>query len=178
MMKAVSLQHDPVVVLNANAQARGWTFTCHADTMFDAPKLNAMNALWQSLSPSGKLPHRAAFSARAMKDFLPNLLIADVVATETHNRFRYRYVGTNVVRYIGEMTGKFMDEILPPEVNERTAACYQTIFDARTPLRFVTRFSMDAISFLSAEFFGAPLANDGKTPDMIMSVTDFLTAKP
>ncbi len=169
---------DAVAALNTKAQARGWTFVCHRDAVFDAPKLNAMNALWQSVAPPGGLPARRDFSARAMKDFLPNLIIADVIAAQPGNRFRYRYVGTNAARYLGEMTGKFMDEILPPDANERTAASYQAIIDARTPLRFVTRFSLDAISFMSAEFFGAPLASDGATPDMILSVTEFQAAKP
>jgi hypothetical protein len=41
------------------------------------------------------------------------------------------------------------------------------------PLRFVTRFSLDAINFLTAEFIGLPLASDGVHLDMVMSVTHF-----
>ncbi len=170
-MKAAVLPDDPIAALNARARAKGWTFVCGPGEDFDAPNLNAVCALWWSLAAPGKLPARAAFTARALKDFLPDLVIADILRPGT--RIRFRYVGMNAVRYLGEMTGAFMDEYLPPSANERTAACYQAIIEARCPLRVVTRFSMDPIKYLSAEFFGAPLATDGVTPDMVMTITDF-----
>lgn len=132
-----------------------------------------MLRLWQSLALDAKIPARAAFTARALKDVLRDLMICDRLWDGTRRRYRCRYMGSNVVNHIGEMTGAFLDEFLPALANERTTACYDTVVEARGPLRFVTRFSMDRINFLSAEFIGAPMASNGVDIDMIMSVTHF-----
>ena len=39
-----------------------------------------------------------------------------------------------MTHYLGELTGKYMDEALPPDVFERTAACYDAIVRAHRPL--------------------------------------------
>ena len=163
--------------LNAQARARGWTFVCSPSVEFDAASLNAVSALWQELAISGRLPAWTDFSVRALEDLLPDLLVADVVQADKGMRFRYRLMGARTAHYLGEMTGLFMDEYLPPAVHERTVACYRAIVETCCPLRFVTQFSLDKISFLSGEFFGAPLARDGFTPDTVMTVTDFRVRK-
>jgi hypothetical protein len=44
---------------------------------------------------------------------------------------------------VGERTGMFLDDYLPEPALERTLMGYQTVIDARCPLRFVTQFTMD-----------------------------------
>jgi hypothetical protein len=172
-MSAVPLVADPVDVLNLRVRAKGWTFTCERGAKFDSAKLTAACALWQSQAAPGRLPARSMFTARMMKDFLPDLSIMETIRAGAATRFRHRLMGTNVVRYMGERTGMFLDDYLPEPALERTLMGYQTVIDARCPLRFVTQFTMDPISYLSAEFFAAPLASDGVTVDMMMSVTEF-----
>ena len=172
-MSAVPLVADPVDVLNLRVRAKGWTFTCERGVKFDSVKLTAACALWQSQAAPGRLPARSMFTARMMKDFLPDLSIMETIRSGAATRFRHRLMGTNVVRYMGERTGMFLGDYLPEPALERTLMGYQTVIDARCPLRFVTQFTMDPISYLSAEFFAAPLASDGVTIDMMMSVTDF-----
>jgi hypothetical protein len=172
MSAALSLA-DPVDALNLRARAKGWTFTCERGAKFDCAKLTAACALWQSQAAPGRLPARPAFTARLMKDFLPELSIMEIVRADGANRFRHRLMGTGIVRYMSEMTGMFLDEYLPQPALERTLMGYQTVIDARCPLRFVTQFTLDPISYLSAEIFAAPLSSNGVTIDMMMSVTDF-----
>jgi len=164
---------DPVDALNLRVRAKGWTFTCERGAKFDCAKLTAACALWQSQVTPGRLPARSVFTARMMKDFLPELSIIEVVRADGANRFRHRLIGTKIVSYMGERTGLFLDEYLPQPALERTSMGYQTVVDARCALRFVTQFTLDPISYLSAEFFAAPLASDGVTIDMMISVTDF-----
>lgn len=172
-MSAVPLVADPVDALNLRVRARGWTFTCERGAKFNSTKLTAACALWQSHAAPGRLPARSVFTARMMKDFLPDLSIMEVVRVGGGNRYRHRLVGTNVARYMGEKTGMFLDDYLPEPALERTLMGYQTVIDARCALRFVTQFTMDPISYLSAEIFAAPLASDGVTTDMMLTVTDF-----
>lgn len=165
--------YDPVDALNAMAQRRGWTFTCDRRLEFEAAQLSATLALWRSRALAGRLPARADFSMRDLKGVLTDLIVFDVVRDEQRMRFRCRNIGSHAVGFLGELTGRFLEESLPPAASERTAACYSAIVEASCPLRFVTRFSMDKINFLTAEFIGVPLASDGVTVDMVMSVTHF-----
>jgi hypothetical protein len=173
MLAAVASPFDPVDALNARAHAQGWTFTCDRHLAFDAPELNAVLALWQSHAAAERIPARGDFPARELKQVLRDLIVYDVVHDGPRTRFRCRIMGSHAARYLGEMTGRFLDESLPPDALARTAACYATVVEARCPLRFVTRFSLDRINFMSAEFIGLPLATDGVMPDMVMSVTHF-----
>ena len=172
-MTPVSTGGDPVRRLNEKARLLGWAFICERDPHFEEPKLGEIRALWESRSGPGKLPARAGFSARDLLRVLPVLMIAEIVRTDNRMRFRYRYVGTQMARTLGEMTGQFLDEALPQGSSERTTACYQATVDAREPLRFVTQSSLNTISYLSAEILSAPLAADGTTVNMLMTVTSF-----
>jgi hypothetical protein len=173
MLAAVASPSDPVDALNARARAHGWTFTCDRHLVFDAPQLSTVLALWQSHAAAERIPARGDFSARDLKQVLQDLIVFDIVQDGPRTRFRCRIIGSHAAGYLGEMTGRFLDDALPPEPYARTAACYATVIEARCPLRFVTRFSLDRINFMSAEFIGLPLATDGVTPDMVMSVTHF-----
>jgi len=166
---------DPVRRLNEKAMLRGWTFTCDRALHFDAPKLAEIRTLWESRSAPGKIPARAEFSARDLLRVLPFLMIVELVHAGDRVRFRYRYVGTQMATTIGEMTGQFLDEALPEPSLERTTACYLVTVEARAPLRFLTHFSLNAIIYRSAEFLSLPLATDGTTVDMVMTVTHFRT---
>lgn len=172
-MTAVSLRSDPVVLLNERARKMGWTFVCERKLEFESPKLQAVSDLWLSRTASGRLPTRQEFSARDLKDVLADLVIMESVPVEDRLSFRFRYMGSHAVSYVGEFTGRIIDDCLPPSAAERTTACYQASHDARCALRFVTRFSLDQLNFLTGEFFAAPLASDGANADMVMTVIDF-----
>ena len=172
-MTLAIIESDPVQKLNEKAELRGWTFACDRDLQFDAPNLSNVLTLWKMRASAGRLPARSDFSARDLMRVLPTLMIAEIIRAGDQVRYRYRYVGTHVAQTIGELTGKFLDEALPEPSRERTTACYQAVIDAREPLRFLTKFSLDKISYLCAEFLSAPLASDGATVDMVMTVTDF-----
>lgn len=172
-MTVVSLRIDPVVLLNERARKQGWTFVCERKLEFESPKLQAVSDLWQSRSAPGRLPTRQEFSARDLKDVLPNLVIMESVLVQDRRSFRFRYMGSSAVSYLGELTGRIVEDCLPASAAERTSACYQVAHDARCALRFVTRFSLDQINFLTGEIFAAPLASDGVNADMAMSVIDF-----
>ncbi len=52
-----------------------------------------------------------------MRRFLPNIYMFDVV--EPGPRFRFRLIGTAVAGVIGDLTGRFIEETLTPEVLPR-----------------------------------------------------------
>jgi hypothetical protein len=160
---------------NARAREEGWATACDASLSFDRPELNRMRALWDEIAPAPRLPSRAQFTARLLKPFLPHLSILSIDGPAGSARcYRHRYVGTAISRTFGEMTGRCIEDILPPALQARTNACFDAVADGRRPLRFTTHFQLSKIDYLRGEIFAAPLSEDGMTPNMVLSVTYFV----
>lgn len=130
-----------------------------------------MLEVWRARCRPGRLPSRADFGARELKPFLRNVVILDVVPHQMRRRYLHRLVGSAIAARMGEMTGKFLDEILPPPVLEKTAAFFDAVIEQRCPLRAVNDYDLESISHTRGEIFLAPLADDGATPNMLLTVS-------
>jgi hypothetical protein len=72
-------------------------------------RLTDLRKLWESLKNDDCPPSRRSFSARALKSWLPNIGVIDVLSIP--QRFRIRVMGTSCVRLAGgEYTGKCIEE--------------------------------------------------------------------
>lgn len=161
--------------LNALASARGWDVHCDSALEFQHESLKAMRELWRT-KRAARLPARSEFSMRELKTFLPHLTVLDIVATpDGHKRYLHRYVGMQIVAYFGEMTGRHIDEILPPALLPKTLTYFDAIAASGQPLRIVTNFEFSPVNYLQCEMFVVPLAEDGVTPDKLMSLSYFAT---
>ena len=161
--------------LNALARARGWDVQCDTTLEFQHPSLTAMRELWRSKS-IGRLPARSEFSMRELKTFLPSITVLDIVAAPGGGRrYLHRYVGMQIVAHFGEMTGRHIDEVLPPALLPKTLTYFDAIAMRGQPLRIVTNFEFSPVNHLQSEMFVMPLADDGVTPDKLMSLSYFAT---
>ncbi len=162
----------PAEAFNAHARAGRWPTRIDTALLFQSPDLCAMLALWNSVAPNGRLPSRSAFTARLLKPHLKDLCVLGIEGDAgCSRRYRHRYVGTSVTAVFGELTGLCFDDFLPPELLPRTIACIDAMVAERRPLRTLTRFRHPKADFLAAEVFGAPLSDDGVTPNMAMTIT-------
>ncbi|MBI3700187.1 MAG: PAS domain-containing protein [Afipia sp.] len=165
---------DPAQRLNAKARNENWPSRADPSLAFEHPNLVQMRELWTSLAGAGRLPSRTDLSFQALKPFLPNLAVLKIVASEDGRRcFRHSYVGTEIAHRFGEITGLCFEDFLPPELLPRTLAFIETVVEIRRPLRIVTRFRLKPVDYLYAEIFVVPLADDGITPDRLISVSHF-----
>ena len=168
--------NDPAERLNAKARNENWPSRADSSLAFEHPNLVQMRELWTSLAGAGRLPSRKDLSFRALKPFLANLTILKIVAGEDGRHcFRHSYVGTEITHRFGEITGLCFEDFLPPELLPRTLAFIETVVETCSPLRIVTQFRFKPVDYLYAEIFVAPLADDGVTPDKLMSVSHFST---
>ena len=142
---------------------------------FRDPRLIRFRELWHDLTDGNRLPSRAALTARIMKPYLRNLSVMDI-GQPNAKRFIHRFVGSEITRYMGELTGVALDEFLPANLHPRTTLFLEAVIAARRPVRVVTRFQLRPVDFLLAEIFGAPLAADGVTPDKLITVSYFFPA--
>lgn len=140
---------------------------------FRSPVLAKAYRYWASIGPGGRLPARRDIDPLDIPSVLPNLALIDVVGAE--RRLRYRLIGSTLVDAIGhDPTGRFLDEVYP-DFNESPSHHYRDEV-ARTGRpsyrhgRASLRFSKD---FATVERLYLPLAEDGESVDMILSVIAF-----
>jgi len=126
---------------------------------------------WESKKAGRKLPARAALDPVDFPYILPNLALADVLRDPL--RFRFRVVGTEVVRRDGtDLTGKFTDDHPLPEYRELLGRTYSAVVAGGEPAVFRRERLMDGKP-RQYEVLYLPLAADGVTIDMLMIALDF-----
>src|SRR3546814_7649374 len=78
-----------------------------------APKIKALYDYWQSIRPNDlALPGRRHFDPLDIPELLPNIWMLDVKRDPL--RFRFRLIGTEIVRFTGrDSTGQWLDEVYP-----------------------------------------------------------------
>ncbi len=168
---------DPARAFNARAVTEGWAVRSDTRLVFDSDMLRGLVGAWRERCRPGHLPSRADFTLLALKPYLRDIVIVEVVREGERRRFRHKLLGSNASARLGEMTGRFTDEVLPAAVDRKTVACYEAVVDSRCPLRIVTDFDLANMTHMRGEAFAAPLAEDGVTPNVVLSVFAF-TPRP
>ena len=166
-------ENDPARAFNARALKEGWAVHCDTTLAFDNDMLRGLVQIWRERCRPGHLPSRADFTLLTLKPYLRDIVIMEVVQEGERRRFRHKLLGSNAAARLGEMTGRFTDEVLPAAVNRKTVACYDAVVDSRCPMRIVTDFDLASVTHMRGEAFAAPLAEDGATPNMVLSIFAF-----
>ncbi len=134
-------------------------------------RVAALHAYWRSISPLGRLPGRQHFDPTAIPQLLPYLRLYDVHRDPL--RFRYRLVGTEIVRILGrDTTGLWMHEAFPhapdtPSYRQLVAVATQGGIAYRRgfPVLIVPK------DHLLSERLALPLAQNGHEVDIILGLT-------
>ena len=126
---------------------------------------------WLSVAPPGRLPGREHIAPEDLVALLPRLWLLDVYRDPL--RFRYRLVGTAVVKSVRrELTGEWLDEVQPesvhiPALRDR----YRYVAETGRPTwrHGPTLWARDPIHKTIENCF-VPLAADGETVDKIFAI--------
>lgn len=136
-----------------------------------APKIKALFDYWRSIHPEDGLPGRRHFDPMDIPQLLGNIWLLDV--TRDPLRFRFRLVGTEIVKFTGrDPTGKWLDEVYPDY--EKTEA-YR--FHRACTLHGAPAYRKSGVlsnpgrDYVEAERIYLPLAEDGKTVDILLIMT-------
>jgi len=138
------------------------------------PKVRAIYDYWMSVHPKGGgLPGRQHIDPVDIPLLLPNIWLIDVYREPY--RFRFRLVGTLVVDYAGEdNTGKWFDERWP----DFDSSVFVDVVESGQPSWSRGRSKMrPEKNYYELERVRFPLATDGKTVDMILSLTVFFDSE-
>jgi hypothetical protein len=157
---------------NALVRKQGWACHCDGSLSFDRPELHDLLATWHALRGSAPLPRRSDFTARLLKPHLASMTIYEKFCAAPA-RYRVRLMGTRFAQVYGDMTGKIIDEAVPPPRVPRFLATFDHVFQAGVPLRFITHADIIDKQFFVGEYFVAPLSDDAGKPTMLLSRVHF-----
>jgi hypothetical protein len=138
------------------AAAGGWPMLCDEACAFDHAMLGALFALWQG-EAAGGIPARSAMTARKLQPFMRNIAIYERSGEGLQRRYRVRLMGSGIVQVYGELTGKYLDEIVPEKYLPRWYALSDLALLAQKPVRLLLRADTFDKSYMVAEYLCAPL---------------------
>jgi hypothetical protein len=137
---------------------------------FATPQLKQAAAVWEAKRGSRTMPSRGDLGIRDLKLVLPNITFMDIVRGTEQTRFRVRMMGSMLDELVAPVTGRFIDEVVPPHFAQKWTAQWMPAVDGRKPRRAAGRVEYAERSWYVAESLYAPLAQDGETPDILMVV--------
>jgi hypothetical protein len=149
--------------LNAKARALEWPGEFERAGAFDRPELNRLLSLWRDKAENDRAS-RANLDFHALKEVLPHVWIVERVIEGGRARYRCRLMGTEVARVAGDLTGRFFDEAVAPNLVPRWIAVCDAIFASREPIRAFLRVDLPAANFLDCEMFLVPFAGEDGEP--------------
>lgn len=155
--------------LNERAAREKWYHVCDSSLSFIDPMHETLLGLWRRKTGDRVMPRRSELSARDLKDILRHLLVFERTSTNP-SHYKCRLLGTGLHNMAGELTGKMVDEIVPPEHLPRWISSGDLVLDGGQPLRFIGRVHLEGKEYLNAENLYVPLANDNDEPTFIMGL--------
>ena len=163
--------HVPAEEFNARSVRERWAAFCDDKLVFESPKLAQLRDIWRSVRGERDMPRREDFTARILGKHLKQLTFVERVEEGGMRRYRFRLFGSTLARYIGDSTGKYLEEVVPEKYIASWLATYDLVIDTRKPHRFVARFRAEHLEHVAAETLVAPLAGDaGKPWGLMVSV--------
>lgn len=132
---------------------------CDETLGFEHAMLTELLTLWRSEAAEG-IPARNALTARKLQPFMRNIAIYERIGEGAQRRFRVRLMGSGIVQYYGELTGKYFDEAVPQKYLDRWYALSDISLQAQKPVRFILRADTFEKSYMTAEYLCAPLKTD------------------
>jgi hypothetical protein len=163
---------DPIAKFNALASSKSWPMRFERAVKLDHPRLVELREIWTRLAHAG-IPDRAAFSARVLKPFLPNVAIVERVSAGGRWTYRFRLIGTETARLFGDQTGKTLEQALPPAFVERWTTAYDMILAAECPVRVISQFALPQVSYLDGEGIHLPLRDETGAVTVILTTAYF-----
>jgi hypothetical protein len=134
------------------------------------PILAKLWTYWQEKRGIRSMPRRGDVDPTEIASILPHLQLVERI----DGRFRYRLCGTAIVEAYGhELTGRFVDEIIPAHRRAIAEHHYSLLYEERRPLfvknRYTTTRSLDII----ASRLILPLSEDDTTVAMVLVAQTF-----
>jgi hypothetical protein len=163
---------------NRAAKAGHWASLCDVTLRFVHPDLVKLHDVWNAEAGAAGIPFRRSLSPRVLKPFLRDIAIYERIGEGETRRYRVRLMGTSFAQILTDLTGKFVDEAVPAAVLPRWYGALDTTLGMKAPLRFLGREDTNDMSFLTGEFFSAPLLSDDGQMTMVIGSARYSGKRP
>ena len=140
------------------------------------PALRRLHLYWRERSVAGRLPPRSIVDPIAMRPWLGNMTLMDVVGAPP--RFRFRLCGSSFVERIGiDPTGRDLSALPDPEYRRRIEAEFLRIVATRAPSASRNRRCIARQDY-DFEILRLPLADDGEAVSAILICPMYFRTPP
>jgi hypothetical protein len=141
------------------------------DLNFESRELKEALKYWQSCCGGHSRPARASMNPAGMTKFLPLITLVDVHQPAGGARgYRIRLAGSNVEQIYGNLTGRLIEDALPPAIAARWRNCLDIAYEADRPLRLTGQAAIGNKRWLTGEILLAPLGDPNGPISMFFGV--------
>jgi hypothetical protein len=171
---------DAADAYNALAEREGWQSRCHRTLTFQQPQMHALLDIWRGLaSDVGGIPRRKDLTPQKLRAHLADIGIYERLNTSSGEpRYRVRVMGARFGAVLGNFTGRYFDEAIPPQFQKRWRTAPDTVMAAAEPLRFVSRSETAGKGHITGEYLMCPLRGDDGTVNTALSSAIFEATIP
>ena len=142
------------------------------EPVFRCAENQAAIAYWQSKCRGRAMPARADIDPTEMRPFLPHVgLVETPDGSAARPDYRIALAGSAIESVLGPLTGRLLQEAVPPMIARRWRSVYEVAVTEAVPIRATSRVSFEAKNFLMAELLVAPLTGDpGRVDTLFVSL--------
>jgi len=137
------------------------------------PEVDGILRYFDAKTKGKRLAERSDVSPVELKDKLPNICVMVPIydASGALSDVIIKLIGTTLVDFYGEMTGKSIFKHPAPEVAERIFISVERCIKERAPVAAEAFSLSKAKSYLQVTALYVPLSSDGKTIDQLFLYT-------
>jgi hypothetical protein len=137
------------------------------DLQFTREPTRLASEYWQSRLQDRTMPARTDLQPAAMRKFTQHIGLIDIRRDRgPHVEYFIRRAGGEWEQVFGPMTGRFIDEFLPPQIEMRWRQVFDAARERKAPLRATTGIHFQGKVWLTTEMFVAPLGETDE-PNML-----------
>jgi hypothetical protein len=143
------------------------------------PKLAGFDALWRGVAALRPLPRRSDFGPRLLAPYLINLTFVErCLDDQGRRRYRHRLFGSALAEKMGNCTGKYLEEMIPPEKVPNWSRAYDAATMGSQPVHFLAPFGLPGMDYLMIETLLAPVATDNDARYGFLGIAYFFARVP
>ncbi|MDE2163641.1 MAG: hypothetical protein KGJ53_10795 [Alphaproteobacteria bacterium] len=164
---------------NDLARRHGWPMLYDASCQFHHPQLKELHALWRGMADRDGVPPRRGMTARLLQPYMRMLALFERVLSDAGpRRYRVRLMGSSLTRFLEDMTGHFLDEVLPEKYLPRWYVKNDVTLATGAPLRMLVRADTFDKSFMVGEYLCLPLLADDGERRLVLAAAHFDSTHP
>lgn len=169
------LPHTPSEMFNRHVRHDGWPAHCDGDPVFDDPRLADVFAAWTAARGAAAMPWRGDICPRRFGDLMHDIAVVEYVEPPVgFRRYRFATAGTALAAQIGDVAGRFIDELVPEPMTAIWLMALDSVLRAAAPLRFTGRLPLPAKRMPRAEVLLAPLGDLEGEAQCVLGAIAFL----